>query len=877
MIKRTESRISDDEPAIPFVGTQNPKRAPRRSSPRKYADGQGSGASWSSRRGGTKSSESDRPLSEALQISERLEDLARPLLRIHDRQPPGTVQAKPPLPSLDCPTGRAYLETGLVVSELIGPDQKQGQIRAGAIYDRLSRRACRELRSSHGPNLISAGGDAEVLRVAWTPSPIDATTYLHFSRGPLLALAHAACRKLQAGPAEIAEATATFCEDGNSNHLKALLSPLKETKAHDTLHRPVSASSLTCPSSQTPFPSSYVLQALSDLSPTLRPPSAHTPHARELLKEVQERKSLLFTPIEREWAENEGDVAYVKLVRAWKHESLPSGRSPGGPQGVSIPPNVSEGLYRKIEDHLPRVAADAELRRALVYLKMVARPDPRSGYLPFHETAVAHIRSAPSLADRHEARVYDLAERLQEAVAKDIGTGDAGPPPFRVIGHAKGQNCVQITPFALPEPLEEAFSEEANRALLAITTGDLRATVNLESGNKGRPERRQKRRKRRRRKAERTGERLDVPDRAQRLQQELHDLPQGRFKSNLKSAKDKLLTLAEERAEEQPGAGAAPERLPYLRQLRSIADVSVPLYKFTGSTLRLTPAGPSLAALPKKMRRAVFSDYLEVDMSSAQLALAGSLWDLPQLRKFLRGCTGSNRSWWAELAGHLAEELPAPNYDPGKHFEAVKGTLKGLTYGLFFGMQKENLRRLGNPKAASTDEGRYYESARTMNLLFLGRARFPCREKRAIRARAGKVGSALLSHPLIEGLLRRREQLLSKIRKDGSITDCFGRSITTGEGRDPKSILAEYMQNAELRVMLPVGETVLGDPELRFGLWQHDGVTIAPRRRKPWAYRKAVEKTREALQQGREGLAEEMNVPPIKTELTVDYGKDFLS
>ncbi|MCS3627176.1 hypothetical protein GGP53_001017 [Salinibacter ruber] len=876
MIERTENRINNDELAIPFVGTRNPEKAPHQSSPRKYAYGHGSGAGWSSRRGGTESSESGRPLSEEPQISERLEDLARPLVRIYERQPPGTIQAKPPLPSLDCPTGRAYLETGLVVSELIGPDQKQGQIRAGAIYDRLSRRACRELRSSHGPNLISAGGDAEVLRVAWTPSPIDATTYLHFSRGPLLSRAHATTRQLEARPAEIAEATAILCEDDNFKPLETLFSPFGKTKAHGTPHRPVSSPPSTCPLFSPPFSNSYVLEALSDPTLSLHPPSANTPHVREVLKEVQNRKSLLLTPIEREWAAATEDVSDVKLVRAWKHESLPSGRSPGGEQGVSIPPNISEGLYRRIEDHLPRVAADAELRRALVYLKMVARPDPRSGYLPFHETAVAHIRGAPSLADRHEARVYDLAERLQEAVAKDMKIGNAGPPPFRVVGHAKGQNCVQITTFALPDPLEEAFSEEASRALLAITTGDLRATVNLESGNKGRPERRQKRRKRRRRKAERTGKRHDVPDRAQRLQQKLHDLPQGRFKSNLKSAKDKLLALAEERAEEQPEAGAAPKGLPYLGQLRAIADVSVPLYKFTGSTLRLTPAGPSLAALPKKMRRAVFSDYLEVDMSSAQLSLAGSLWDFPALREFLRECTGSDRSWWTELAGHLAEELPAPHYDPGKHFEAVKGTLKAFTYGLFFGMQRKNLRRLGNPKAASTDEAQYHESARKMNLLFLGKARFP-HEKRATQARSGNVGSALLSHPLIEGLLRRREQLLSKIRKDGSITDCFGRSITTGEGRDPKSILAEYMQNAELRVMLPVGETVLSDPELKFGLWQHDGVTIGPRRRKPWAYRQAVEKTREALQRGREGLAEEMGVPPIETELTVDYGDEFLS
>lgn len=810
-------------------------------------------------------------------MSDQFKDLARPLVRIYERQPPGTIQAKPPLPSLDCPTGRAYLEAGLVVSELIGPHQKQGQIRAGAIYDRLSRRACRELRSSHGPNLISVGGDAEVLRVAWAPSPITPSTVLQFSRGLLLARAHDTYRQFQAGTAEIAEATATLCEDDDFGPLEALLSSLREPKARGFPHRPVISPPPTHPSPPHPLPPTCTLESLSDPPSPPRPPSANTPHVRKVLEEVQDRKSLLLTPIEREWAEDEGDVADVVAIRAWKHKSLPSGRSPGGPQGVSIPPNVTEGLYRKIEDHLPQVAADPELRRALVYLKMVARPDPRSGYLPFHETAVAHIRGAPSLADRNEARVYDLAERLQEAVAEDMSTGDVGSPLFRIVGHAKGQNCVQITPFALPKPLEEAFSEEASQVLLAIPTSDLRATVNLESGNKGRPERRQKRRKRRRRKAERTGERLDVPDRVQRLQKELHRLPQRRFRSNLKSAKDRLLALAEDRAKEQLGAGAAPKGLPYLGQLRSIADVSLPLYKFTGSTLRLTPAGPSLAALPRKMRRAVFSDYLEVDMSSAQLALAGSLWEFPALREFLKECTGNKKSWWTELAGHLAEELPAPRYNPDKHLKTVKGTLKGFTYGLFFGMQRRNLRRLGNPNAPSTDAEQYYKSARKMNLLFLGETRVPRPKERVIQARARKVGNALFRHPLIEGLLRRRDQLLYRIRRDGGITDCFGRFVTTGEDRDPKSVLAEHMQNAELRAMMPVGETVLSNPELKFGLWQHDGVTIAPRRRKPWAYRQALEETREALQRGRKGLGEEMDVPPIETELTVDYGEEFLS
>lgn len=500
--------------------------------------------------------------------------------------------------------------------------------------------------------------------------------------------------------------------------------------------------------------------------------------------------------------------------------------------------------------------------RALVYLKLVATPDPRSGHLPFHEKAVAHIRGAPSLAERHEANVYALAKRLRKALREDLPQDFLiGGAAFSIISHRVGTNCVQITPFRLPEPVEKAFEQERERLFLS---GDARS---LETGNKKRPVDRTARRKKRRRKAERTADRYDVPDRLQRLQHELHELPRKRFTSALKSAKDELTRLVMDRRREQDHSG----RVPYLGQLRRIADVVVPLYKFTGSTLRLTPAGPSLAALPKNMRRAVLDDYLEVDMSSAQLALAGSLWDLSDLRDFLIGCRRSEKSWWSELIRWLTQELPAPQYRPEDHFEMVKGTLKGFTYGLFYGMQRRNLRRLGNPKASSTDQDRYYQSIRTMNRLFLNGMRRP-----RPRKRVQKIGAALFRHPLVGRLMQRRQQILSKIESDGGITDCFGRRVSTNEGRDPKSVLAEFMQNAELRVMLPVGEQVLDDPELKFGLWQHDGVTIAPTRRTPQAYRKAVRRAREALQQGREALSEEMGTPPIETELTVDYGAERL-
>lgn len=554
-----------------------------------------------------------------------------------------------------------------------------------------------------------------------------------------------------------------------------------------------------------------------------------------------------------------GGFPDVKVVRSWKYKSLS-----GAGKRLSIPDFVTERLYEAIEQHLPRVAAETVLRRALVYLKYAAVLDPRSGHLPFHEKAVARIRQAPSLASRHEARVYDLAERFKGALEKDLEESPWASGLVRIIPHQYGSNCVQIASFNLPAPVEKAFAEERKRIFLLDTP-----TYNLQTGSKDRPEDRQKRREKRRRKAETTGKRLGVPGRLRKLQRNLHDLPQKRFTSKCKAAREELAELVKKRAQKREGAN----RTPYMSQLRAIADVPVPLYKFTKSTLRLTPAGPSLAALPKKMRQAVFDDYLEVDMSSAQLALAASLWGgLKSLRGFLRACKKENgKSWWAELIGWLRRKLPAPKYKPEKHFGAVKGVLKGFTYGLFYGMELRSLRRLGNPHDPNTDADRYYRSIREMNRLFL-----PGMEHPRPREYVKKVGDTLFEHPLVRKLLTRRQKMLSKIEAQGGIDDCFGRDVSTTGERGPKSVLAEYMQNAELRVMLPVGETVLESDDLKFGLWQHDGVTMAPRRKEPWAYRKAVQKARAGLQKGCEALEQAMGIPPIETELTVDYGEEYL-
>lgn len=605
--------------------------------------------------------------------------------------------------------------------------------------------------------------------------------------------------------------------------------------------------------------------------------SERTKHerARRALEEAQEGITRLISTFETEFLPEMSSVASVRVVRLWQYRSRD-----GGIKGrLTIPDLISEDLYLAIDNHLPHVARDETLRRALVYLGLVARPDDRSGYLPFHQEAVAHIRQAPSLASRGEAKVYQLAVRLQDTLRE----GADAAPPFEIVDHGKGRNCTQIRNLSLPAPVERAFEAERGQVFIE---GD---AANLQTWTLDRSGHRRERRQNARQKADRTARLRDVPDRVQNLQRRLNQLPKQRFTRLVKRAKSELAGLARQRKSSTDGHG-----IPYQSQLRTIADRPKPLYKFTSRTLRLTPAGPSLASLPTEMRRAVFDDYLEVDMSSAQLSLAASSWgDLENLRDFLSSPADTagldarqsqgpkqpqsvdadwksiDRDWWHELTGWLSRELPAHRYNPEQDFEQVKSVLKGFTYGLFFGMKKQNLRTLGTPYADSTDRAEYLESARMMVRLFLGNRSEP---KEAV----SKIGDALFRHPLVGQLLRKREEILSRIDTQGGIEDCFGRCIETSDERDAKSVLAEYMQNAELRVMLPVGEAVLEDDELRFGLWQHDGVTIKPRRHKPKKYRNTYEKACEALQKGCSALSTQLGVAPIETDLTVDYGSEFL-
>jgi hypothetical protein len=303
------------------------------------------------------------------------------------------------------------------------------------------------------------------------------------------------------------------------------------------------------------------------------------------------------------------------------------------------------------------------------------------------------------------------------------------------------------------------------------------------------------------------------------------------------------------------------------RAIQAALAIRAPVYKMTDRTLRLSPACTSAVSLPKAVRRAVFRDAIEVDLASSQLALAASLWDVPELRAYLRQARDDGASWWGMLIDHLMDTFPNHAFTPDD-FDLVKGALKGNTYGIMFSMAKRNLRSFGNPETMRPAEREAY-AAMTTEL------------ERIFQAPVRKIGAAFLAHPLVKRLLDRRGKILHFIRSHTGTTDCFGRWVSTedpGKGggrRGTSSVLAEFMQNAELFVMLRVGRAALDDSELQLLLWQHDGITVMPRRRsRPSDYTNAVRKLETALAEGLRALEHVVGCPQVETWLTVDYAPE---
>jgi hypothetical protein len=178
----------------------------------------------------------------------------------------------------------------------------------------------------------------------------------------------------------------------------------------------------------------------------------------------------------------------------------------------------------------------------------------------------------------------------------------------------------------------------------------------------------------------------------------------------------------------------------------------------------------------------------EFDLQSAQLAICGVLWNVPEVNAFIK----SDRTIWEELCAYLGLGLD------------VKPALKDALYALIFGARLRTIRR---------------ELRRS--------GCFTCEE-------ASHVAQRLLAHPLISTMMAARDEQLAKIRTDGGAFDCYGTWIAmpydgNAKGRrrgNPRSVLATLAQALEFRITAWVFDLARNTTDFYITHFAHDGFCL---------------------------------------------------
>ncbi len=241
-----------------------------------------------------------------------------------------------------------------------------------------------------------------------------------------------------------------------------------------------------------------------------------------------------------------------------------------------------------------------------------------------------------------------------------------------------------------------------------------------------------------------------------------------------------------------------------LHVLRSVYFQPTPVYQPSpaGRTARVFPLGEGILSLKKELRKEVCVGWHDADLKSAQLAILGKLWEIEPIQVFLL----SGRSFWAEILDWLA--VPAGT----DQWTKAKEVCKEVLYSLAFGMGLPGLR-----------------GKLTKGLRPLGIAR-PYR---------------FLEHPLIAVLFQRREEKINELISAGLAYTCFGKKIVVTTKEDARSALAQQAQAVELRIVHAAYELAATTDDFRIVLHQHDGFTVAFRRRADDWKERINEKVRE--------------------------------
>ncbi len=242
-----------------------------------------------------------------------------------------------------------------------------------------------------------------------------------------------------------------------------------------------------------------------------------------------------------------------------------------------------------------------------------------------------------------------------------------------------------------------------------------------------------------------------------------------------------------------------------------------PFYQCVPSSSRIYPLGDNILGTQREVRKTMTQDFLEFDLRSAQAAIAATTWNIPKLKKFLKG----GGSFWDYIFKGIDLEFS----------EDRKSILKDAVYALMYGSSKGKIKSSGKSGLMKIlDELDYANSTQDLYEKFI-------------------------SLPLIHSIKLARGRMFKKIKKTDGAKTCLGQWIDLNT--DPKkrndslrSILSQLNQAYELKLLEPVIKLALihagirefTDSELaeyNYGssfsrgfsitYWQHDGFSIAPK------------------------------------------------
>ena len=229
-------------------------------------------------------------------------------------------------------------------------------------------------------------------------------------------------------------------------------------------------------------------------------------------------------------------------------------------------------------------------------------------------------------------------------------------------------------------------------------------------------------------------------------------------------------------------------RYQQLTILGSIADQPKVFYRPSknGNTDRLFGYGANITNLKKEVRKALTKDWVECDAKNLHLAIVANLWSVESLENFL----ATGKSFWS----YIIEQLKlAQDHSPTSSEndpEQVKKYIKEATYGLVYGMSRDNII---NHLDTYFGEGK---------------------------------GNIFVNDKIIKDILSARKAAYSYYITVGSIEDAYGRSHKVSKD-NVLSIVSRVCQSYEQKLILSIFETLNeADGDFNITLYQFDGLSI---------------------------------------------------